>query len=381
MLTLNEIARALGGDVSGRSARVPGPGHSPGDRSLSISLADNQDGFICYSFAGDDPIQCKDYVRQKLGLPEWKPNGKGKANGNGAARASEDDIAKAVMAAVGKTTAPRVLDKTYNYTDADGTLLHQKLRYIPKFFSWRRPDGNGGWIPERGGRVVPYRLQVLLQYPDGTIFLCEGEKDADRVASLGYCATNVSQGDLDQEKCAAYFAGRDVIILKDNDAAGVKRASDSAKALYGTAKTIRIVGMPDGIKDVSNWLDLDPENAGKLADLCFDVPPWEPSPEQSPTDGGPVSLDDFHAYMPMHQYIFAPTGQMWPASSVNARIPPVALTNGAGKPVLDKNGEQKYIPANVWIDANRPVEQMTWMPGKPMIIEDRLILGRRFYRS
>jgi hypothetical protein len=63
MLTLQNIARALGGDVNGRSARVPGPGHSPVDRSLSISLADNQDGFICYSFAGDDPIQCKDYVR------------------------------------------------------------------------------------------------------------------------------------------------------------------------------------------------------------------------------------------------------------------------------------------------------------------------------
>ena len=34
----------------------------------------------------------------------------------------------------------------------------------------------------------------------------------------------------------------------------------------------------------------------------------------------PVTLDDFYAYMPMHQYIFAPTGDMWPGSSVNQRL-------------------------------------------------------------
>ena len=201
---------------------------------------------------------------------------------NGHAYESEDKIAKALMAAIGKTPAPRVLDKTYDYVDADGTLLYQKLRYIPKFFTWRRPDDNGGWIAERCDRVVPYRLPDLLQYPDGTIFLCEGEKDADRVASLGYCATNVAQKDLEQEKCAAYFAGRDVIILKDNDDAGTERSSKSARALHGKAKTIRIVGMPDGAKDVSEWLDLDADNAGKLEGLCFDAPLWEPSPELSP---------------------------------------------------------------------------------------------------
>ena len=31
-----------------------------------------------------------------------------------------------------------------------------------------------------------------------------------------------------------------------------------------------------------------------------------------------VSVDDFHAYMPMHSYIFEPTREMWPGASVNA---------------------------------------------------------------
>jgi hypothetical protein len=42
-----------------------------------------------------------------------------------------------------------------------------------------------------------------------------------------------------------------------------------------------------------------------------------------------VSLDDFHAYMPMHSYIFAPTREMWPGASVNARIPPISVGVGA----------------------------------------------------
>ena len=33
------------------------------------------DGFLVHSFAGDDDIACKDYVRKRLGAPEWKPNG------------------------------------------------------------------------------------------------------------------------------------------------------------------------------------------------------------------------------------------------------------------------------------------------------------------
>ena len=40
--------------------------------------------------------------------------------------------------------------------------------------------------------------------------------------------------------------------------------------------------MPDGAKDVSEWLDLDPDNAGKLEQLCFDAPVLEKSPELPP---------------------------------------------------------------------------------------------------
>jgi hypothetical protein len=68
------IARALGGEVSGRQILAPGPGHSRLDRSLSIRIEPGApDGFVVHSFAGDDPLVCRDHVREHLGLPRWKP--------------------------------------------------------------------------------------------------------------------------------------------------------------------------------------------------------------------------------------------------------------------------------------------------------------------
>jgi putative DNA primase/helicase len=67
------LARAVGGNLSGRSVLAPGPGHSRGDRSLSIKIDPAApDGFIVHSFAGDDAIACRDYVRASLGLGAWE---------------------------------------------------------------------------------------------------------------------------------------------------------------------------------------------------------------------------------------------------------------------------------------------------------------------
>jgi putative DNA primase/helicase len=67
------IASILGGDVTGRnSCNVPGPGHSKGDRSLSITIDDRQDRIIVCSHAGDDWKVCKEYVRERLGLDQWE---------------------------------------------------------------------------------------------------------------------------------------------------------------------------------------------------------------------------------------------------------------------------------------------------------------------
>jgi hypothetical protein len=66
---IKQIAHIMGGEAYGDHALVPGPGHRPRDRSLSIKLEPNApDGFLVHSFAGDDWVRCKDYVRAKLGI-------------------------------------------------------------------------------------------------------------------------------------------------------------------------------------------------------------------------------------------------------------------------------------------------------------------------
>jgi hypothetical protein len=73
------IAAVLGGDVTGRdSVNVPGPSHGKADRSLSIKINSRAPGgFVVYSHAGDDPIECRDYVRERLGLEAWAPSQRG----------------------------------------------------------------------------------------------------------------------------------------------------------------------------------------------------------------------------------------------------------------------------------------------------------------
>jgi putative DNA primase/helicase len=73
------IAAIFGGEVTGSdSVNVPGPGHGPHDRSLSIKINPQAPGgFVVYSHAGDNPLACRDFVRERLGLEGWKPGSKG----------------------------------------------------------------------------------------------------------------------------------------------------------------------------------------------------------------------------------------------------------------------------------------------------------------
>src|SRR5262245_44589261 len=116
------LARALGGEARGNEIRCPGPGHSAEDRSLCVKVDPGApDGFVVYSFAGDDPIVCRDYVRAKAGLDPFKPNGQRRYNG--------------------AHQPKRKIVATFDYTDERGALLYQVVKYDPKEFRQRRSDG------------------------------------------------------------------------------------------------------------------------------------------------------------------------------------------------------------------------------------------------
>jgi hypothetical protein len=179
--------------------------------------------------------------------------------------------------------------KIYNYTDIEGTIFYQVTRHDPKAFRQRRP--NGGWIWNLDGvKHVLYRWPEIAKYPDAAVFFCEGEKDADRVASLGHCATTITASTLwtDNDELAGALAGRNVFILEDNDPGGNDRALAAAMALHGKAATIRYVRFPGLVAkgDVSDWLDADPANAERLVDFCVGVPEWVP-PTKDKEEKGP----------------------------------------------------------------------------------------------
>jgi hypothetical protein len=78
-----------------------------------------------------------------------------------------------------------------------------------------------------------------------------------------------------------------------------------------------------------------------------------------------VCFDDFRAYMPLHNYIYTPSREHWPGPSVDARLP---WPDG-----VNKDGKAIKIKPSSWLDRHRAVEQMTWAPGLPMLIQDKLI--------
>lgn len=87
-----------------------------------------------------------------------------------------------------------------------------------------------------------------------------------------------------------------------------------------------------------------------------------------------VQLSDFWAYMPDHKYIFVPTRELWPASSVNARVPPIPTGRKKEKKGKETE-EEEFEAAATYLDRERAVEQVTWSPGDPPVIEGRLIAG------
>src|SRR5262245_46861410 len=40
----------------------------------------------------------------------------------------------------------RTIVATYPYRDENGAVLYEVVRFSPKGFAQRRPDGNGGWV-------------------------------------------------------------------------------------------------------------------------------------------------------------------------------------------------------------------------------------------
>ena len=149
----------------------------------------------------------------------------------------------------------------FSATDEDGNLLYQSLRYRPKGFKQRRPDGNGGWHWNlHGVRRVLYRLPevVAAVSENKRVVVVEGEKDVDRLHGEGIVATTNPMGAGKWLQCeTSVLDGADVVVLPDNDTAGRDHAVAVAEDLTGRAASVRVLELPDlpAGGDVSDWLN------------------------------------------------------------------------------------------------------------------------------
>jgi len=233
------------------------PSHDDNVASLSISVGDEKINFFDHAGCSGDEIL------DAIGL-DWS-----------------DVYFEDEKQSRGKKT----IVKTYNYNDKSGKLLFQVVRFQPKTFRQRRPDGKGGWNWGLGDvEPVLYRLKRLYSAISrgDTIYYVEGEKDADNLNMMGLTATTNPMGAGKWKKSYTdMLDGAKVVIIPDNDKPGKDHAKKVANNLYSKAKMVKILELPglDNKEDVSDWIEKG-NSKDDLIKLEKDCPVWKPDSPQ-----------------------------------------------------------------------------------------------------
>ncbi|HEY2866689.1 MAG TPA: AAA family ATPase, partial [Pyrinomonadaceae bacterium] len=145
-----------------------------------------------------------------------------------------------------QSSGTKKVHTVYPYTDENGKLLYENVRYFPKDFRQRRYDETGKAVWSLGDiERVPYRLPELIRgaKSGSDIFLCEGEKDADALGELGFTATSFKAW---KPQFNAYLTGLDVIVVRDHDVPGRIQAEEAAAMILPAAASVKILDVWDG---------------------------------------------------------------------------------------------------------------------------------------
>jgi hypothetical protein len=213
------------------------------------------------------------------------------------------DAAQAMRELGGGESDSQIVD-VYDYVDENGQLKHQTVRYHPKRFKQRQPDGKGDYIWNlKGVRRVLYRLPEVIAAQ--TVCVAEGEKDCDNLVKLGFVATTNPMGAGKwRDEYSETLRGKDVVVfgdVGDEDGAGEKHTNQVIESLVGKAKSIKHVTLPDGFHDVSDYIASLPHEtaADTIAKLIKEAPTIEgqsqdaPEPPSSPPPYVPPPLNLF----------------------------------------------------------------------------------------
>ena len=197
-------------------------------------------------------------------------------------------------------TDTKRIESVYSYVDENGKTLYEVVRYHPKDFRQRVPDGNGGYSYKLGNvRRVLYNLPNVISAvrTNQTVYIVEGEKDADNLNKLDYCATTNSGGAGKwRDSYSEFLSGANVVIIPDNDDPGRKHAEQVAVSLFGKAKSIRIIKLPDipDKGDVSDFFNKHDKTNGIaiLKELVDKATEWKPDKSEP---NGIICLGDIEA--------------------------------------------------------------------------------------
>ncbi|MCO5384633.1 MAG: hypothetical protein NHB14_01525 [Desulfosporosinus sp.] len=189
------------------------------------------------------------------------------------------------------------IEAVYDYTDATGKLIYQVVRYNPKDFKQRRPDGKGGhtWNIQ-GVTLLPYKLLELLRVKPGqTIFIVEGEKDVQSLNKMGLVATcnHGGAGKWREEHSRHFPKGASVVILPDNDDPGQMHSVMVARSLIKRGCKVKVVELP-GLppkSDVSDWLKSG-RTKDELLKLVMDADDWRDKELDVDVGGDKAQLKD-----------------------------------------------------------------------------------------
>jgi 5S rRNA maturation endonuclease (ribonuclease M5) len=189
----------------------------------------------------------------------------------------------------GDHSAPsREIVATYPYTDEQGEVLYEVVRFAPKDFRQRRPDGTGGWLWNLNGtRSVLYRLpQLRAAIAAGKrVFVCEGEKDVAAVERAGFCATcNAGGAGKWRDAYNAELRGADVVVVADKDPPGYAHARRIARSLQAVARRVVLVESAEG-KDVSDHMAAG-RTLGELVPIALDDVSPDRSADERPRIAG-----------------------------------------------------------------------------------------------
>ena len=97
-------------------------------------------------------------------------------------------------------------------------------------------------------------------------------------------------------------------------------------------------------------------------------PPEEEDAQIIPDEAHPR---DFWAHLPSHEYIYEPTGALWPAASVNDCFRKMAELDRNGQAVEDADGEIILLAPAKWLSLHKPIHQILWSPREEKIVKGK----------